>query len=245
MKLGEYAIILDNAIKKKESIIMLCSCTVNYSGRAESYLSKGDRIVIIKEDTTLLVHQPKGSNPINYMKYETSHDVSLNKGVLKLSSRNLALKEYMDILIHEVYSLRTRKMEDNKTLILQGTEKDMAEMIFNNPEMIEKGFKPLTMEEHIKFGFIDVFGHDKDNILTIIECKRYNADFSAVSQLQRYVKKVKESRGVPIVRGVLAAPRISPNAKEMLEGLGYKFVKIEPPMHLERFNKNQKTLDAF
>ena len=242
LTLQDYAIMLSKAVKTPQTIMLSCHCAVHYSGRAESFLDYGDRVIIIKEDNTLLVHQPKGSNPVNYMKENTSYDVSLDKGILTLKARNTALKEFMDIAIKDIYSMHYRKLSDAKSIIVEGTEEDMANMIFEHPELIEPGFKPLSREEHTQFGFIDVFGYDKDNILVVVECKRYVADFKAVEQLNRYVQKIMSSKGLAKVRGILAAPKITPGAQEMLTSFNFEFKAISPPNHLQRFNKSQKSL---
>ena len=136
-------------------------------------------------------------------------------------------------------------MQDGEKIVLKGSEKDMAEKIYNNPDLIEPNFKPLTREEHTKYGFIDVFGYDKSNTLVIVECKRYTATLDAVTQLRRYVEKIKSSKGLDKVRGILAAPNISPNAKQMLEDWGFEFKIVTPPKHLEKFNKKQKKIGEF
>src|SRR3989338_5968151 len=122
MDLVDYALTCDTALNKKETIVILCSCSIRYSGRAESFLDKGERIIIIKQDSTLLIHQPEGNNPINYMKPETSHFISLSEGLLHISSKNIVLKEYMDIFIDNVYNVFSRKLEDGESIIIQGTE---------------------------------------------------------------------------------------------------------------------------
>ena len=63
----------------------------------------------------------------------------------------------------------------------------MSRMIYENPSLVEEGLKPVSQEEQTKYGFIDVLCIDNNNILTIIECKRHNADLGAVTQLRRYV----------------------------------------------------------
>ncbi|MBI4141199.1 DUF91 domain-containing protein, partial [Candidatus Woesearchaeota archaeon] len=125
------------------------------------------------------------------------------------------------------------------------TEEDMSKMLYSNPELIELGFKPVSQEEQTKYGFIDVFGTDKDGVLTVVECKRYCADLSAVTQLRRYVEKIKESKGIDTVRGIIAAPKITDNAKNMLEDWGFKFISVNPPKYLEEFDKKQSKLDFF
>ena len=227
------------------TIVLGCRCEIHYSGRAESFLGSGDRLVIIKADKTLLIHQPVGSTPINYMKEGTTILAALENGKLILRCHNIPLKEYMDIFISEVHSFQPLQLEDGEKIQLAGSERDMSDMIYDNPNLIEPGFRPLSREEHTKYGFIDVFGYDKSSILVVIECKRYTADFKAVEQLQRYVSKIKQLRGLDKVRGIVAAPEISTNALQMLQNLGFEYKTISPPNYLERFNKGQKQLGGY
>lgn len=233
------------AIENNYTVILSGNCEVHYDGRAQSFLPAGDRLVIIKADNTLLVHQPEGNTPINYMKGNSSHKLVKEKDALYLHSQNLALKEYLDIKINKLHFMQTQKLEDGQKLVLQGNERDMSDMIYNNPSLIEKEFKPLSREEHTKFGFIDVFGFDKDKNLVVVECKRYHADFNAVQQLTRYVNKIKKSKGIENVRGILAAPKISQNALDMLYERKFEFRSINPPKFLERHNKDQMKLGDY
>lgn len=241
----EYVTLLNDALRRNETIIFGCNCSIRYSGRAESFLEDGDRIIIIKADNTLLVHQPSGNNPINYMKANTSHALSLEENNLVLKSRNLGLKENMDITINKIHFFNSHKLEDGRSIVIAGTEADMAKMLYNNPDMIEKGFKPVSQEEQTKYGFIDVLGVDKEGVLTVVECKRYCADLGAVTQLRRYVERLMVSKGITKVRGMIAAPKMTPNAQKMLEDWGYSFVSVKPPKYLEDFNKKQARLDNF
>lgn len=234
-----------DALDRSQNIVIFANCSVRYSGRAESFLPDGDRIIIIKSDKTLLVHQPAGSAPINYMKDSTIHRLIEGRNQLILKSSNLLLKEFMDIYLNKVYSVSYHDLEDNAKIQLIGSEKDMSEMIYKNPNLIEKGFKPVSMEEQTKYGFIDVFGYDKNNILVIIECKRYIADFKAVEQLKRYVDKIKQSKGVNKVRGIIAAPKIAPNALHMLHSMNFEFKAVNPPKYLEKYDKKQTRLGQY
>ncbi|MEK6853727.1 MAG: endonuclease NucS domain-containing protein [Nanoarchaeota archaeon] len=47
------------------------------------------------------------------------------------------------------------------------------------------------------------------------------------------------------VRGILAAPEISPNTLQMLTDNGFEYRKMAPPKYLERFNKGQKMLGEY
>lgn len=207
---------IEEAVSKNETVVIACRCTVSYSGRAESFLPAGDRIVIIKSDNTVIVHQPTGNNPVNYMKPATAIKVTFDDSLLTIHSHNSPLKDSMDIVIEKVYFLDSHHLEDGASIVVTGTERDMADMLYRNPHLIEQGWKPVSLEEQTKYGFIDVFGYDKNNVLTVVECKRQPADLKAVDQLRRYVEKVRQSKGLSSVRGILASPAISPNAERML-----------------------------
>lgn len=244
-KLTDYTGLVEDAIKRSETIVLGCNCTVRYSGRAESYLEKGDRIVMIKSDGALIVHQPFGNAPINYMKPNTAHSVKTDDKKLVLNGSNLAQKESMKIIVDKVHFFNSHKLEDGQSIVVSGTEADMSDMIYDKPELIEPGFKTVSREEQTKYGFVDVLGIDKEGTLTVIECKRYRAELGAVQQLRRYVEKIMVSKGITDVRGIIAAPKITANALRMLKDWGYDFVEVHPPKYFEEFDKKQSRLDKF
>lgn len=240
-----YPALFEEAIRKNHAVFISAKCEVWYSGQVESYLPLGDRVILIKDDGVMVVHQPQGNNPINYLKPGATYSMTLNEGQLFLNGNNIKLKEFMDVKVQKIYAMHTQKLEDGQSIQVAGTEEDMAQMIMEKPSLIEAGFKPVAQEEQTKFGYIDVLGVDKKGILTVVECKRNQADFKAVEQLQRYVERLKESKGITEVRGIIAAPKIQSGADLMLKEKGFTFVAVKPPKHLERFNRNQKTLDFF
>lgn len=237
--------LVNDAVSRNEVIIICAHCKVRYSGKAESFLDSGDRIIIIKSDKAVIVHQPEGNNPVNYMKPGSSVKCFIEENILWIHAENLPLKDMMHLELERVYYFNSNKMEDGRDIIITGTEEDMSNMLYAQPELIEKGFTPVSREEQTKYGFIDVFGYDKNGVLTIVECKRYRAELSAVTQLRRYVEKIEESKGVNGVRGILAAPKITENAFKMLKDWGYSFVSVNPPKYLEEFDKKQAKLDGF
>lgn len=236
---------INYALKKNETIVFTAECEVKYSGRAEAFLPVGDRLIIIKNDKTLLVHQPQGNNPINYMRANSHHTIIKDEGKIILKSQNLENKDFMEIILNKIYFVNSQDLKDGQKVQLTGSEKDMSDMIYENPEIIEPGFRGVSREEQTKYGFIDVLGIDKDNNLTVVECKRYKADLGAVQQLRRYVEKIEETKGIKGVKGIVAAPQITDNAKKMLEDWGFKFVMVSAPRYQEKFNKSQMSLSSF
>lgn len=245
MSLEETRDALRTALRKNQVITLFCSCEVSYSGRSEAELGRGERLIVIKQDNTVLVHQPADSTPVNYMKSGSSIDVSDDD--LTLRSRNIDDKDFLEITVYEVLSFGAEKLQDGRSLQLVGTEEDMSDMIRENPGVVGDWFKPVSREEHTAYGFIDVFGHDDEGRYVIVECKRYTAGVSAVQQLRRYVEKVQRSKGVgeEKLRGVIAAPDIASNAADMLHDWSFEHVRVEPPNRERRFKEKQQSLDSF
>jgi RecB family endonuclease NucS len=77
--------------------------------------------------------------------------------------------------------------EDSESLELAGYEADMGDLIFKDPEVIEKGFRPTSREYHTPQGFIDIMGKDHEGNITILELKSRKAGTNAVKHLRRYV----------------------------------------------------------
>lgn len=245
MDLHDYETLIADALRRGETIVFGCRCRIRYSGRAESELLEGDRIFLIKNDKSVLIHQPHGSTPINYMKSGASVSVKIDAGTLQLHATNLAPKENIDASITRIHFYNSALLQDGEVIRVAGTEADMSNMLYDKPELLEEGFRPASREEQTKYGFIDVMGTDKQGRLTVVECKRYCADLAAVTQLRRYVEKLMVSKGISQVRGILAAPKITENAKKMLEDWGYEFKVVTPPKYLEEQSKMQAKLDVF
>ena len=236
---------LQRALNKRHTIVLGGYSSVRYSGRAESFLDYGDLIIMIKSDHTLLIHQARGNAPVNYMKPGTTYNVTQRADHLHIHAEHPHLKEYMDISLRKIYFFHNHNIEQGGSIQLEGTEKDMSDMIYDHPELIGQEFKTLTREEQTPYGFVDVLGYDKDGALTVIECKRYVGDFKAVDQLRRYVEKIKVSKGITNVNGILACPKITPHALAMLHDFGFTHVKVNPPKRHDRFNKSQTRLQHF
>lgn len=239
--------LIDKSLKRNEAVLIVANCSVSYSGRAEAFLDFGDRIIIIKPDKTLLVHQPSGNNAVIYMKQNTQHFLIDDSEGLILKSTNVLLHEYVEIVIRQILNISNCIMSDSEKVQLWGTEKDMSDYIYDNPELISKDFKPVSREEQTKYGFIDVFGYDKKNNPVVIECKRTKAGPSAPQQLRRYIERLAKSKGISTnnIKGIVAAPDITKSSKHMTRELGYKFKKIDPPAYMKRKKERQNKLGKF
>ena len=101
----------------------------------------------------------------------------------------------------------------------------------------------------LRKGLVDILAKDSKGRLVVIELKRRQADFNAVQQLKRYMDQVKNLKGIE-TRGVLIAPAIGKNARELLERYGLEFFHIDfeignPKAKIKGLQKKQETIDRF
>ncbi|ASJ05816.1 hypothetical protein A3L01_09090 [Thermococcus barossii] len=221
-------------------LTIFARCKVHYDGRAKSELGSGDRVIIIKPDGAFLIHQSRKREPVNWQPPGSFVTVEERDGVVILRSVRRKPKEVLEVELEEVYLVSMFRAEDYEELALTGSEAEMAEMIFNNPELIEPGFKPLFREKQIGHGIVDILGRDRDGNLVVLELKRRKADLHAVSQLKRYVEALTREHGD--VRGILVAPSLTSGAKKLLEKEGLEFRKVQPPKREKPGKGRQKTL---
>ncbi len=231
--------LIDSALSNEALLTIFARCKVYYDGRAKSELGSGDRVIIVKPDGAFLIHQNRKREPVNWQ--PPGSLVSLEERNLPvLRSVRRKPKEVLEVELEEVYLVSLFKAEDYEELALTGSEAEMAGMIFENPELIEPGFKPLFREKDIGHGIVDILGRDSGGNLVVLELKRRRAELHAVSQLKRYVEALKKEH--PNVRGILVAPSLTSGAKKLLEVEGLEFRRVEPPKRSGKFQGRQMTL---
>lgn len=232
--------IVDSALLSEALLTIFARCTVHYDGRAKSELGPGDRVIIIKPDGSFLIHQSRKREPVNWQPPGSRVRLELRERPVLVSVRRKP-REVLEVELEEVYLVSLFRAEDYEELALTGSEAEMAELIFENPGLIEPGFKPLFREKPIKHGIVDILGRDSDGNLVVLELKRRRAELHAVSQLKRYVEALREEHGES-VRGILVAPSLTSGAKKLLEKEGLEFRKLEPPKRSGKSKGRQTTL---
>ncbi|MFP3910276.1 MAG: endonuclease NucS [Archaeoglobaceae archaeon] len=206
-------------------------CEVWYEGRASSSLGLGDRLIVVKPDGSLLVHQGWGREPVNWQPPGSKHSFTEIEGKLKVSCYRIKPKEVLEVLFNEVYLITSLLMKDDKELVLNGSELEYSKWINENPEFIEDGFQPIKKERETGFGFIDVLGKDSQGRIVVVEVKRRRVGPEAVSQLKRYVNYISQTKHhtkPEKVRGILVAPSITKKAKQQLESEELEFISLKP-----------------
>ncbi|WP_297519744.1 endonuclease NucS [Thermococcus sp.] len=232
--------LVDHALSSEALLTIFARCRVHYDGRAKSELGSGDRVIIVKSDGSLLIHQNRKREPVNWQPPGSMVRLELRERPVLVSVRRKP-RETLEVELEEVYLVTVFHAEDYEELALTGSGAEMAEMIFENPELIEPGFRPLFREKPIKHGIVDILGRDSCGNLVVLELKRRRAELHAVSQLKRYVEALREEHGEG-VRGILVAPSLTSGAKKLLKDENLEFRKLEPPKRSEKSKGRQTTL---
>jgi len=206
-------------------IILFLNCQVKYSGRAESFLEYGDRILMIKPDGTLLIHGQSKREPINWQPPGSTIVIRVNDKVLVIRSIRPHPREEIIISSPVVYVAAAFKCTKGKFL-LWGSESEMVDFLIKHPEIFEKGIKFIGKEVQTPYGKVDLVGEDSKGRFVIFEFKRSIAQLQGVSQLKRYVDYYTKLR--KDIRGVLVAPNITSSALRLLKEYGLEFLRLQP-----------------
>ncbi|HHY00388.1 MAG TPA: endonuclease NucS [Methanothermobacter sp.] len=233
--------IIIEGLSKRAFITIMASCRVYYDGRATSRLGLGDRVIIIKSDGSFIIHQDRNLEPVNWQPPKTKVTAHIHQGMVKVKGVRRTPSESLEVEILQTHMVSYFIGEDSESLQLAGYEADMGDLIFKDPEVIEKGFRPTSREYHTPQGFIDILGKDSDGNITILELKSRKAGTNAVKQLRRYVDCFCDHKEK--VRGLLVAPSATDDAIQLLEEQGMEFKALEPPRELG--NQKVVTLENF
>lgn len=217
------------AIERGDVATLWGRCTVEYDGRAASYLGPGDRLVVLKPDGTLLVHTTTGQQPANWQPPGSTHEPSVSNDRLRIVSRRSTPEEELTVEFQRVEHLAAFDGVDEQDVALAGTEADLRQRILDDPALVEAGFRPLATERDTAAGAVDVYGEDAAGTPVVLELKRRRVGPEAVGQLDRYVAALH--RDLPAgaaVRGILVAPSLTDRAHALLDERDLEFVSLSP-----------------
>lgn len=244
-KPAEAAAAIEKAFAQRKTLIVAGNCRVSYTGRANSTLKPGERILIIKEDGSLLVHRPVGYEPVNWQPSGSVFHVHAKADAVEVHAVRQKPRESVIVTFDEVFMVSALSLVDSGEFALYASEEDMHRAILLQPSLLEEGFTPISYEKKVEPGFVDVYGVDKNGRLVVVEVKRKTAGKEAVLQLAKYIDAIR-SKANRELRGVLAAPAIGKDVQRLLATLGLEFKALDPKKCAEVLKKTEGTkLEAF
>ena len=200
------------------TILIVGTCDSIFDGRIKSTLPKGERILLIKKDSSILLHNATGMRPVQWQKQKAgkvSFKIS-SEGLLVMESYRPKTDESFFIRFHDVFFASVLKIiETLEGAYVIGDEKDFVDALIARPDLIEQGLKVKEREKEIPFGLIDIFAEDKSGHEIVIEVKKQAATLADAQQLHRYIEHF-QNQGKKF-RGILVATHLPEKARVYLE----------------------------
>jgi hypothetical protein len=243
--LAEATVLIEKAFAQRRTLIIAGICHVHYVGRARSTLEPGERLLIIKEDGSLLVHRPVGYEPVNWQPSGSVFHVQITDNELEVHGVRQKPRESVRVAFDRIFMVSSLNLSDSGDFLLHASEDDMHRAILLKPELLEEGFKPISWEKKVEPGFVDIFGEDKDGKLVIVEVKRKTASKEAALQLAKYIEPIKAKVNRE-VRAILVAPSLSKDVQRVLVTLGLEYKVLDPKVCAEVLKKSENSkLETF
>src|SRR5437764_4904119 len=201
--------------------LLVARCEVRYSGRLTAVLPEAGRLLILKADGSVLVHDDAGGyKPLNWMSGATFIE-ELGDTLLV---RKPKTEDVLEIRLAEVLSDVTHDMGESAALQKDGVERDLQLELAAAPAALGETLSLVRREWSTDIGPVDLMCRDEDGAWVAVEIKRIGT-LDAVEQLTRYLERIR--RELDGCRGVLAAQTIKPQARTLAEARGIRCVEVD------------------
>lgn len=221
--------------------LVIADCSVDYMGRLNAHLPRATRLLLVKNDGSVLIHSDGGSyKPLNWMsppcrlhiapreEFEgTSVGEDLDADVVELWTVQAAKSD--DRLLIRVYEKLNEMSHDlgiDPGLIKDGVEADLQRLLAEQIEILGAGYQLVRREYPTAIGPVDILAKDSSGISVAVELKRVG-DIDGVEQLTRYLELLNRDPLLAPVQGVFAAQRIKPQARTLAEDRGIRCVALD------------------
>ncbi|MGD9573474.1 MAG: endonuclease NucS [Thermoleophilia bacterium] len=197
--------------------LIVARCEVRYQGRVTSVLPTAVRLLILKDDGSVLVHSDAGGyKPLNWMTPPTR--VTESDGMVVIEKGSGAKTERLEIRVEEVISDSDHDMGEALGLEKDGVERDLQEALAAAPGVLGPGMRLVRREYPTPVGPVDLLCQDADGYVAV-EVKRVGT-IDAVEQLCRYLDYIREDRNLEACRGTLVAETMKPQARTLAASRG-------------------------
>jgi RecB family endonuclease NucS len=205
--------------------LIVARCEVSYTGRLSAYLPKSTRLLMLKDDGSVLVHADAGGyKPLNWMTPPTV--IEDGDGVLIVRKRAGRSEDRLEIRLLEVLSDVEHDMGEAAPLEKDGVERHLQQALAESPEALGHALRLVRREWPTDVGPVDLMCRDGGDGWVAVEIKRVGT-IEAVEQLTRYLDFIRRDPAKSDCRGVLAAQQIKPQAATLAESRGIRCVEVD------------------
>ena len=229
--------------------LIIARCSVDYAGRLSAHLPLATRLIMVKADSSVLVHSDGGSyKPLNWMSPPCK--VTREPGRWVVTGKS---GETLTIEIEEILSDSSFDLGVDPGLVKDGVESHLQELLAAQVHVLGEGWRLVRREYPTPIGPVDLMCRDADGVSVAVEIKRRgeideanpnrgsdtregahvavevkrHAGIDAVEQLTRYLELLNRDPLLAPVHGVLAAQTIKPQARTLAEDRGIRCVLLD------------------
>lgn len=214
--------------------IVVATCSVDYAGRLNAHLPLATRVLMLKNDGSVLIHSDGGSyKPLNWMSAPCSIAVDEPDAELQAAGvRELwrvthhKTADLLVVSIHEIHHDSIHELGEDPGLIKDGVEADLQRLSAENISVYGEGFTLIRREYPTAIGPVDILARDENGETVAIEIKR-RGDIDGVEQLTRYLELLGRDPLLSPVSGIFAAQEIKPQARTLAEDRGIRCVVLD------------------
>ena len=205
--------------------LIVARCEVTYSGRLSAFLPESTRLLMLKDDGSVLVHADAGGyKPLNWMTPPTV--IETTDGLVVVRKRAGRSEDRLEIKLIEVLSDVSHDMGEAAALEKDGVERDLQLLLADDPTHIEAGLRLVKREWPTDVGPVDLMCRDEGDRWVAVEIKRVGT-IDAVEQLSRYLDCIRVDPARAGCRGILAAQSIKPQAVALAESRELATVEVD------------------
>jgi endonuclease len=203
--------------------LVVARCEVRYTGRLTAVLPEAVRLLILKADGSVLVHDDAGGyKPLNWM---TGPAVTEELGDV-LVVRKQKTEDVLEIRLAEILSDVTHDMGESAALQKDGVERDLQLELAAAPSALGESLTLVKREWPTEVGPVDLMCRDESGEWVAVEIKRIGT-IEAVEQLTRYLGFIREDPAKASCRGILAAQKLKPQAIALADSRGIRCVEVD------------------
>ena len=205
--------------------LIVARCEVVYTGRLSAYLPDSTRLLMLKEDGSVLVHADAGGyKPLNWMTPPTA--IEADGDTIVVRKRQGRSEDRLEIRLHEVLSDVEHDMGEAAALEKDGVEAHLQVELAAQPEALGESLRLVRREWPTEIGPVDLMCRDEDDGWVAVEIKRVGT-IEAVEQLTRYLDFIRVDPAKAACRGILAAQTLKPQAVALAESRGFRAVEVD------------------
>jgi endonuclease len=214
--------------------LVVARCSVDYAGRLSAHLPLATRLLVLKNDGSVLVHSDSLSyKPLNWMSPPavfSIDDVDEERsaaGVTELwRVTHAKTADMLVISIHEILHDSQHELGIDPGLQKDGVEADLQRLLAEQIELLGEGYTLVRREFMTAIGPVDILARDATGAAVAVEIKR-RGDIDGVEQLTRYLELMNRDPALAPVTGVFAAQEIKPQARTLATDRGIRCLLLD------------------